>query len=89
MDVRRVKAAFLRCAPYRYRPDALELWQSFSYTLSRYLGGLGLSLLIQGALSAAVLYLLGVPYALLLGAWVAVTAIIPYLGAWIGSIPAV
>ncbi len=89
VDVRRIKAAFLRTAPHRYRPDALELWQSFSYTLSRYLGGLGISLLIQGALSAAVLYLLGVPYAVLLGAWVAVTAIIPYLGAWIGSIPAV
>jgi predicted PurR-regulated permease PerM len=89
VDARRLEAAFLRAAPHAYRRDALELWHAFSFTLSRYLGGLGLSLLIQGALSAAALYLLGVPYAVLLGAWVAVTAILPYIGAWIGSIPAV
>jgi predicted PurR-regulated permease PerM len=46
-------------------------------------------MVIQGALSAAGLFLLGVPYALLLGAWVSLTAIIPYLGAWLGAIPAV
>lgn len=89
LDARRLQASFLRAAPHRYRRDALDLWNSFSFTLSRYLGGLGISLLIQGVLSAAALYLLGVPYAVLLGAWVAVTAIIPYLGAWLGSIPAV
>lgn len=89
VDARSVQAGFLRAAPHRYRRDALELWNAFSFTLARYLGGLGLSLLIQGALSALALFLLGVPYAVLLGAWVAVTAIIPYLGAWLGSIPAV
>jgi predicted PurR-regulated permease PerM len=46
-------------------------------------------LAIEGALSAAGLLLLGVPYALALGAFVSVTAIIPYLGPWIGAIPAV
>lgn len=89
VDARRIQAAFLRAAPKRYRRDALDLWNAFSFTLSRYLAGLGLSLLIQGALSAAALFLLGVPYAVLLGAWVSVTAILPYIGAWIGSIPAV
>ena len=89
VDSRRLEASFLRAAPHGYRRDARELWDAFSFTLSRYLGGLGLSLFIQGALSAAALYLLGVPYAVLLGAWVAVTAIIPYLGAWLGSIPAI
>lgn len=89
VDARKLEASFLRAAPRGYRRDAHDLWNAFSLTLSRYFGGLGLSLLIQGALSAAALYLLGVPYAILLGAWVAITAIIPYLGAWIGSIPAV
>ena len=45
--------------------------------------------MIQGALSALALYILGVPYAVLLGAWVAVTAVIPYIGAWLGAVPAV
>jgi predicted PurR-regulated permease PerM len=30
-----------------------------------------------------------VPYSLLLGAWVAATALVPYLGAWIGAVPSV
>ena len=89
LDERKIKAAYLRATPERYRHDAQELWDAFGYTLSRYLSGLGLSLAIQGALSALALYLLGVPFALLLGFWVAVTALIPYVGAFAGAIPAV
>ena len=88
-NVRKLKAAYLRAAPKRYRPDARELWDAFAYSLSRYLSGLGLDMFIQGAISTLGLFLLGVPYALLLGAWVSLTAIIPYLGAWLGAIPAV
>jgi predicted PurR-regulated permease PerM len=44
---------------------------------------------IQGVVSAVDLLLLGVPYALVLGAFVSVAAIIPYLGAWLSAIPAV
>src|SRR5215212_6434416 len=51
--------------------------------------GLSLDMFIQGALSAAALFFLGVPYALLLGSWVSLTAVMPYLGAWLGAIPAV
>jgi predicted PurR-regulated permease PerM len=89
VDERKIKAAYLRTVPARYRHDARELWDAFGYSLSRYLSGLGLSLAIQGALSALALYLLGVPFALLLGFWVALTALIPYLGAFVGAIPAI
>jgi predicted PurR-regulated permease PerM len=88
-DVRMVKAAYLRTAPRAYRRDARDLWNSFGESLSRYLGGLAAVVVIQGALAAFALYLLDVPYAILLGAWVSATAIIPYLGAFIGGIPAV
>ena len=84
-----LQARFLRAAPRRYRRDARELWNAFGFTLSRYLGGLGLSLAIQGVFSALALGLLGVPYPILLGAWVSVTALLPYVGAWIGAVPAV
>ncbi|CAN5527795.1 AI-2E family transporter [soil metagenome] len=89
VDVRRFKAAYLRAAPHEYRQDFLTLWNAFGYSLSKYLGGLALVLAIQGIVSAVGLFFLGVKYALLLGVWVSVTAVIPYLGAWIGSIPAV
>ena len=89
VDVRMVKAAFLRTAPRAYRRDARDLWNAFGESLSRYLGGLAVVVVIQGVLAALALYLLDVPFAILLGAWVSATAIIPYLGAFIGGIPAV
>ena len=89
VDVRRFKASFLRAAPHRYRRDVNTLWDAFGYSLSKYLGGLVLVLFIQGAISAVGLFLLGVPYALALGAFVSVAAVIPYLGAWISAVPAV
>jgi predicted PurR-regulated permease PerM len=85
----KIKAAFLITAPRRYRRDASELWDAFAFTVSRYLSGLALDMVIQGVISAIGLFLLGVPYALLLGAWVSLTAVIPYLEAWLGAIPAV
>jgi predicted PurR-regulated permease PerM len=89
VDVRKVKAALLKSIPAHYRHDARDLWEAFGESLSRYLGGLVFVVMIQGVLAAAALYLLGVRYAILLGVWVSVTAIIPYLGAFLGGIPAV
>jgi predicted PurR-regulated permease PerM len=89
VDVRKVKAAFLKTAPTHYRHDARDLWEAFGQSLSRYLGGLVFVVMIQGVLAALALNLLGVRYAILLGVWVSVTAIIPYLGAFLGGIPAV
>lgn len=88
-DARQIEAAALHATPRRYRRDVRDLWNAFRFTLSRYLGGLALSLAIQGALSSVALAILGVPYALLLGVWVAITALVPYLGAFIGAAPAV
>lgn len=89
VNVRGIKTTYLRVAPKRYRRDASALWDAFAFSLSRYLSGLAFVMFIQGAISAAVLFFLGVPYALLLGAWVSLTAVIPFLGAWLGAIPAV
>ncbi|HET7481025.1 MAG TPA: AI-2E family transporter [Rubrobacteraceae bacterium] len=88
VDVRKVKAAFLKAAPVHYRHDARELWDAFGFSLSRYLGGLLLVVVVQGVLATLALQILGVPYAILLGVWVSLTAIIPYLGPFLGAIPA-
>lgn len=87
LDVRRIKAAYLRALPHRYRWDGKELWNAEGTSLSKYLGGLALVIVIQGSLTTLGLFLLGVPYAIVLGAWVSATAIIPYLGAFLGAIP--
>ncbi len=87
-NARSILAAALRTVPHRYRRDVRSLWQAFGETLSRYLGGLTLSVVIEGALAAIVFHQIGLPYALLLGAWVSITALIPYVGALLGYAPA-
>ena len=89
LDIRRIKAAYLKALPHRYRWDGRELWNAEGASLSKYLGGLAFVIVIQGTLTATALFFLGVPNAILLGAWVSVTSIIPYLGAFLGAIPGI
>ncbi len=65
IDIRRIKAAYLRLAPHRYRHDARELWDAFTTSLSRYLIGTLSSITIQDVIVGSALWLLGVPYAAL------------------------
>ncbi len=88
LDERKIKAAYLKAVPARRRRDARDLWDAFGLSLSRYLGGLAFVMAIQGVLSGVALWLLGVPYSALLGSWVAMTAVVPFLGAVVGAIPA-
>lgn len=89
VDAERFRRFFLSVVPASYREDANLLWRQLGTSLSRYLGGLSIILAVQGILSASALWMLDVPYPLLLGAWVSLTAIIPYLGAFLGAIPAI
>ena len=88
-DTRKLKATYLWIAPKRYRVDAEELWDDFAESLSRYIAGLFVVILVQGVVSAIGLTLIGIPYAVVLGAWVSATAILPFIGAWLGAIPAI
>lgn len=87
-NARAFKAAFLTGVPRHYRHDAREFWDALGRALSHYLGGLALVLAVQGTLSAAALALIGVPFPIALGAWVSVTAVLPFIGSILGSIPA-
>ena len=89
VDYQRIKAAVLRLAPARYQGDAETLWVSIGASVSRYLGGLAFSMAEQGTLVAIGAWLIGIPYAVLLGVIFGLTACIPYLGAWLGAIPLV
>lgn len=88
-DTRKLKATYLWVAPKRYRADAEELWGDFADSLSRYIAGLFVVILVQGVISTIALTLIGIPYAVVLGAWVSATAILPFIGAWLGAIPAI
>jgi predicted PurR-regulated permease PerM len=87
-DGERFKSGLIRLLPMQYRDDALVLWTDVVHALSRYLSGLLVSLAFQGAASTIALTMLGVPFSLLLGIWTAAGAIVPYVGSYIGGIPA-
>jgi predicted PurR-regulated permease PerM len=79
------------------RPGEQPLLMSIEHALASYVRGQAALSLIIGASAGIGLWVLaavgllphGQQYALLFGAWVAVTEIIPYLGPWLGSVPAV
>ncbi len=88
VDGERFKLGTIRLLPLQYRDDALVLFSDVVEALSRYLTGLLVSLTFQGIASTVALTLLGVPFAILLGIWTAIGAIVPFVGSYIGGIPA-
>lgn len=88
-DTDRFRRGFVRAMPLVYRDDADALWREVGEALSNYLGGLLITIAFQGVTSTIVLFLLGVPYSLLLGIWTMIGAIVPYVGSYIGGVPAV
>ena len=78
------------------RPGEQSLLRSIEHSLVSYVRGQALLSLIIGASAGIGLWLLaalgllphGQQYALLFGAWVALTEVIPYLGPWLGAVPA-
>jgi predicted PurR-regulated permease PerM len=77
------------------RPGSEPLLVRMEHSLTSYVRGQALVSLIIGTSAGIGLWLLGVlgwlpggqKWALLFGAWAAVTELIPYLGPWLGSIP--
>lgn len=65
-----------------------DLMRQMNETISRYIAGQAIECLSVGILSFIGYSLVGVPYALLVGIFAGITNIIPYLGPYIGLIPA-
>jgi predicted PurR-regulated permease PerM len=88
-DARRIEAWYLHWVPRPYRPDARAVWHTMGRTLSRIFLASITSNTIQGLVAFVGLTLIGVPYAVLLGAIMWLTAFVPMFGSWLGGIPAV
>jgi predicted PurR-regulated permease PerM len=95
LDMQRFGRAIDRRFPPR--PGEQPLLRSIETSLLSYVRGQAALSLIIGTTAGLGLWIFGATgllphgqqYALLFGAWVAVTEIIPYLGPWLGAIPAV
>ncbi len=94
LDMQRLGRAVDRRFPHR--PGEQPLLRSIEYALAAYVRGQAALSLIIGTSAGVGLWALAAlgllphaqQYALLFGAWVAVTEIIPYLGPWLGASPA-
>jgi predicted PurR-regulated permease PerM len=95
LDLQRLGRLFDRRFPPR--PGEQSLLLSMESSLLSYVRGQAALSIIIGASAGLGLYILaavgllphGGQYALLFGAWVALTELLPYLGPWLGSVPAV
>lgn len=85
----RIRRWVLRLTHRDERPDLLRLLNDASERISGYiLGNLTVSV-IAGIVSFAGFWLLGLDYPLVLALWIAVTDLVPIVGAFVGAVPAV
>jgi predicted PurR-regulated permease PerM len=89
MSAGKLRAFVLGLAPEPRRANGALVFSDLGRTLGGWVRGTLVAMLLIGALTALGLWLLGVPYALLLGIVAGLTELIPYLGPWISGAIAV
>jgi predicted PurR-regulated permease PerM len=75
--------------PEKYRLDAQNFFHDVDKAIGGYIRGQLIVVIITGTMTGFTMLLLGVPFAALIGIFVAITDIVPYIGPIVGSIPAV
>lgn len=81
--------ALRKWLPQRHADQTIELLQRMNKTISRYIGGQVIECLFVGTFTAIGYVLIGEKYALLLGVFAGLCNLIPYVGPYIGILPAV
>lgn len=88
-DAWKFPAIVTNSLPEAYRENGLELLRRVHQTISGYVSGKGTASLIVGVLVYIGYTFLKLPSALLLAFFAAITNFIPYVGPFIGAVPAV
>jgi predicted PurR-regulated permease PerM len=82
-------SGLIKLVPQSKRPRARQVLQKLGHTLSSWLLGKAVSMLIVGTATAIGLSALGVPLALILGIIAGLLDFVPYLGPILAGVPAV
>ena len=88
-DGHKFPGAVSKLIPKEYKEDVVEVLGEINHTIANYISGQALVCVFVGTFTFIGYLLIGMPYAFLLGVTAAVTNIIPYLGPYIGLVPAV
>jgi predicted PurR-regulated permease PerM len=88
-DQHRITRVLRRLVPPDYRADFDAIWNELKRMLQGYMRGQLIIAALIGAAAGAADQLLGVKYAFALGVLAALTALVPYLGPFLGAVPAI
>jgi predicted PurR-regulated permease PerM len=88
-DVELIKRRFSAVLPAQWRGDVLAVLTEIDEVLIGFIRGNVVVCLIVGSLTAGILSILGVKFALLLGLIAAVAELVPYFGSFIAALPAI
>jgi predicted PurR-regulated permease PerM len=89
LDAAAFRRVLRRLVPNDYRTDFDQIWRKVRKMLYAYVRGQLIIAGLIGILSGIACFALGVPDAIALGMIAGVTALIPYLGPFIGAVPAI
>jgi predicted PurR-regulated permease PerM len=88
-DAHSIRRFFRDLVPKGYRTDAHEVAADIYRMLGAYMRGELVICALIGLASGVALWIVGVPYSLALGIVAGVTAFIPFIGPFLGALPAV
>jgi predicted PurR-regulated permease PerM len=89
LDAAAIRRVLRRLVPNDYRTDFDQIWRRIRKMLYAYMRGQLIIAGLIGILSGIACAVLGLPDAIALGLVAGITALIPYLGPFIGAIPAI
>ncbi len=88
-DVRKLERTAISVLPRERRRGMIRLWQEIDQALGSYVRGQFLVCLVVGVLAYIGYLIIGLPYPLILALVVSIFNVIPYLGPFIGALPAI
>lgn len=88
VDKDTMKSFLLEYLPVQKKNEIIETLEKLVHKMGSWVRGQLSLMLIVGLIDGVALGVLGVPYALTLGLWAGLTEVIPYLGPFLGLIPA-
>ncbi|MHB1413388.1 MAG: AI-2E family transporter [Thermoleophilia bacterium] len=89
IDARRLKRAVKNVFPEKFRPDAIHLFSNLQRALGSYLRGQFIISSCMGIIGGTIAWYGGGGYAAIVGVWVFLTEVIPFIGPFLGMVPAV